>query len=119
MTSREDMAMEFINMSLEELQAEAERLESTCRESGNMESQIRLSVVRAVIYQQSCQKIYEAERRMAVTYEKAKGKSGRVWYVPPKTESHPTRVFYMGRSGKINSASFNDMLGDIGEAISR
>ncbi|KAB2952527.1 hypothetical protein F9B85_07620 [Heliorestis acidaminivorans] len=116
MTSREDMAMELLSMSLEELEVEAIRLESKCRTSGDMESQIRLSVVRAAMYQRSSQKIYEAERRMAETYKRAKGKSGKVWYVPPKSESQPTRVFYMGRSGKINSANINDMLGDLEEA---
>lgn len=109
---RQDME----NVSLEELKAEAACLKSVYEETKDMEAQVRLSVVMAAIYQHTNQNIYDVERKMAETYPKAKGSSGKTWLVPPKSDSHPTRVFYMGRSGKINSATIQDMLGDLGGA---
>lgn len=101
------------NMSLSELQAEVEMLKKNLVDSPNIESQVRLSVAMALIYQMKSHDLYMYEQRQAQSFPKLKGKSGKVWFVPPKNQSLPPRVFYVGRSGKICSAALEDMEKDL------
>ncbi|WP_170291728.1 hypothetical protein [Heliobacterium mobile] len=116
MLPREETVLqqELLMMPIEDLKAEAARLREEYAATKDMETQVRLSVAMAALYYRDRQSEYEKERKLAETFAKVKGTSGKTWFVPPKSETHRTRVYYIGRSGKMNSTSIDEMRNDLG-----